>query len=104
MSTTIPHKSRSAILRILFLGGQAAIAAEVMAVIGIFFVVGLSPTLITTNFGESSIIDSYDDIARHIRDARLYYSLTIALFIVAPTATMLLVVWTWHIYLADAGV
>lgn len=92
--------SRQDLIRTLYIGGQAAIAAELIVVVGIFLFAIFSPDLITSSEGQVDLFVEANNLLDTFMEHRIYYVVGSVLTLLFPTIGMVVVIWAWHLYFA----
>ncbi|MFP4322254.1 MAG: hypothetical protein ACLFTK_07365 [Anaerolineales bacterium] len=87
-------------VRILYTGGQAAILAELIIILGIFLVALGYWDVVQEQIARGYTADAAPSVLELYNDNHLIFTLVIFLTSIAPNAAMLAVIWTFHLYFA----
>lgn len=95
---------RPALVGLLYRAGVAAIASEVAVVVALFLFLLFLPDIMLQGAVDTSHYGEYTRLMDSARENFFAYFVLTALMIGLPTLIMLVVIWSWHIYLATHGV
>lgn len=96
--------TRRELIRMLYIGGQAAIGAELIAIAGILIFLLFYSDVLVNPQGDGLSYLTVENFIEEWQDRNILFGVSTTLILGVPTFAMMIVVWAWHLYFESEGV